>query len=66
MRLPELQNNNKETKKLRSKELSEGWENIKEVFYYQSFLYVPKIIHLELINKYHDNLLIGHFSIEKI
>ena len=31
MRLPELQNDDKEVKKLRSKELPEGWKGIEEV-----------------------------------
>ncbi len=38
MRLLELQNDNKEAKKLWSEGLLEGWEDIEEVLYYQSFL----------------------------
>ena len=34
MRLSKLQNNDKKAKKLRSEELLEGWEDIKEVLYY--------------------------------
>ena len=34
MRLSKLQNNDKEAKKLRSKRLLKGGEDIKEVFYY--------------------------------
>ncbi len=34
MRLPELQDNDKEAMKLRSEGLPEGWEDIKQVFHY--------------------------------
>ncbi len=50
---------------MRSKGLPEGWENIEQVFHYQSLPYVPKVIRSELINKYHDDPLAGHFGIEK-
>lgn len=66
MRLPKLQDNNKKAKKLRVEELLKGWKDIKEVFYYKSLLYVPKIICSKLINRYHNNLLAGYFRIEKI
>ena len=66
MRLPELQNDNKEAKKLRSKQvLPESWEDIEQVLYYQSLPYVPKVIRLELISRYHDNPFAGHFSIKR-
>lgn len=32
---------------------------------YQGFLYVSKVIRLELISKHHDEALAGHFGIEK-
>ena len=65
MRLSKLQDDNKEVKKLRSERLSKGWEDVKEVLYYQGLLYVPKVICVELISRYHDNLLAGHFDIKK-
>ncbi len=34
MRLPELQDNNKEAMKLRSEGLPEGWEDIEQVLHY--------------------------------
>ena len=40
-------------------------DDIKDVLYYQSFLYVLKVIYFELIIKYHNNLLIDYFGIEK-
>ena len=65
MRLPELQDNDKEAKKLRSKGLQENWENIKQVLYYQAFPYASKVICSELINRHHGNLIADHFGIEK-
>ena len=66
MGLSELQDNNKEAKKLRLKQiLLEGWQDIKQVLHYQSFLYIPKLIHSKLINKHYDNPLTGHFGIKK-
>ncbi len=51
MKLPELQNDDKEVIKLRSKGMSEGWEDIRQIFYYQSLPYVLKIIRLLRANK---------------
>ncbi len=65
MRLLELQVNNTEAMKLGSKGLSESWEDIKQVLYYQGHLYVPKVIRSELISRHHDDPLVGHFGIEK-
>lgn len=65
IRLPELQDNDKKAKKLRSRELLEGRENFKEVLYYQNFSYVLKVICLELINRYYNNAFAGYFSRKK-
>ncbi len=65
MRLPELQDDDKEAMKLRSEGLLEGWEDIEQVLYYQGLPYVPKVIHSELISRHHDDPLAGHFGIEK-
>ncbi len=66
MRLLELQDDDKKAKKLRSEQvLPEGWEDIKQALYCQGFLYVPKVIRSELINRHHNNPLVGHFGIEK-
>ena len=65
IKLLELQNDDKEAKKLRSKELPESWEDIERVFHYQSLPYIPKIICSELISIHHNNPLVSHFSIEK-
>ncbi len=65
MRLPELQKDDKEAMKLRSKGLPEGWEDIEQVLHYQGLPYIPKVIHLELISRHHNDPLAGHFGIEK-
>lgn len=65
MRLLKLQNNDKKARKLRSEKLSEDWKDTEKVIYYQSLLYISKVICFKLINKYYDNPLIGYFRIEK-
>ena len=65
IRLPKLQNNNKKSEKLKSERLPEGWEDIKEMFYYKSLLYIPKIICSKIISRHYDNPLISHFGIKK-
>ncbi len=66
MKLPELQDKDKEAKKLRLEQvLSEDWEDIKQVLHYQGLPYVPKVIRSELISRHHNNPLAGHFIIEK-
>ncbi len=65
VRLPELQDDDKEAMKLRSEGLSEGWEDIKQVLHYQGLPYVPKVIRSKLISRHHDEPLAGHFGIEK-
>ncbi len=65
MRLPELQDNDKEAMKLKSEELPEDWEDIEQILYYQGLPYVPKVIRSELISRHHDDPLVDHFGIEK-
>ncbi len=65
IRLLELQDDDKEAKKLRLEGLSESWEDIEQVFHYQGLPYVPKVICSELINRHHNNPLIRHFGIAK-
>ncbi len=65
MRLPQLQDDDKEAMKVRSKGLPEGWEDIEQVLHYQSLPYIPKVIRSELISRHHDDPLVGHFGIEK-
>lgn len=35
------------------------------MLYQKDSLYIPKVIRTEPINKYHNNLLAGHFKIDK-
>ncbi len=65
MKLFELQDNDKEARKLWTERLSKGWKNIKEVLNYQSFQYVFEIIASELINKHYHDLLAKYFGIKK-
>ncbi len=65
IRLPKLHYDDKEAIKLRSEGLSESWEDIRQVLHYQGLPYIPKVIRSELISRYHDDPLAGHFSIEK-
>ncbi len=65
MKFPELQDDSKEAKKLRSEGLLEGWEDIKQVLHYYGLPYIPKVIRSELISRHHDDLLAGHFGIKK-
>ena len=66
MRLFKLADNHKEAKKLHSKRLPKGWEDIEEVLYYEGLTYVLKVICSELISKHHDNPLVGYFGIKKM
>ena len=66
MKLFELQDDDKKTKKLRSEQvLPKGWEEIEQVLYYQGLPYIPKIIRSQLINRHHDDLFAGYFGIKK-
>ena len=65
MRLPELQDDDKEAMMLRSERLPESWENIEQVLHYQDLLYIPKVIRSELISRHNDDFLAGYFGIEK-
>ncbi len=60
-----MQNDNKETMKLRSERLPEGWKDIEQVLHYQGLPYVPKFIRSELISRHHNDPLAGHFGIKK-
>ena len=41
------------------------WDNTKKVLHYQSLPYILEIIWIELINKYHNNLLVNFFGTKK-
>ena len=65
LRLPDLQGNDNQARKLRAAKLPEEWEDIKGVLQYGGLPYIPEIIRSEFISRYHDNSLAGHFGIDK-
>ena len=65
LRLPELQDNDKEAKALRTAGPPEDWEDVEGVVQYRGLPYVPEIIRSEVISRHHDDPLAGHFGIDK-
>ena len=67
LRLHKLQAKDKQARKLKANQQlgQQGWEDINGVLHHQSLPYVPEIIQIELISRYHNNPLAGHFDIEK-
>ena len=66
LRLSELQESDEEAKLLRdSAGPLEGWEDVEGVLQYQGLPYVPEIIRSEVISCHHNDLLVGHFGIDK-
>ena len=63
LKLPKLHESDLEAKELRSRDLLEGWEDVKGIFQHQDLLYVSKIIYSKMISRYYDDLLAGHFEI---
>ena len=45
--------------------MKEVWKNINKILYFQDLSYIFKIIYTELINRYHNNPLAGHFRFKK-
>ena len=43
----------------------EGYEKVDRVLHQQGLPFVPEAIRIELISRYHDDPLAGHFGIEK-
>lgn len=66
MRLAKLQESDEGARKIRAtKKLQEGWKDIDEVLHHQRLLFVLEAICTELISCYHNDLLAGHFEINK-
>ena len=65
LRLPKLQDNDKEAKVLRAGGLPEGWEEVEGVLQFQGLPYVPEIICSKVISCHHNDPLAGHFGIDK-
>lgn len=70
LRLPELLVKNLHTQKvwvkLGEQGLKKGWKLIKRILSYKGLSYILKIVKTELISRYHNNLLVGYFRINKI
>lgn len=45
--------------------LKKSWKAIEVVLNHEHLSYVPEVIQIELINRYHDKPLVGHFGIIK-
>ena len=65
LRLAKLQESDEEAQKIKAEGLDE-YVDVDGVLYYQGLPFVPEVIRTELINRYHDNPLAGHFGIDKI
>ena len=66
LRLHELQESDKEVRRIRATgELQDGYEEVDGVLHHQGLPFIPEIIQTELISWHHDNLLAGHFGINK-
>ena len=65
LKLPNLQSDDNQARKLRAADLPEGWEDIKRVLQYGGLHYILEIIRSELISQHYDNPLVGHFGIDK-
>ena len=65
LRLPKLQDSSKKAKALRARGPPKGWEEVKEVLQYQGLSYILETICYKVISCQHDDLLVGHFGIEK-
>ena len=66
MRLPELQELDKEVRSIRAAgELQDGYKDINGVLHYQGLPFVPEVIQTEIISRHHDDPLAGHFGVDK-
>ena len=66
LRLAKLQELDNEVWKIRAaKMLQDEYKEVDEVLHYQGLLFISKIIWIELISWFHNNLLLGHFGIDK-
>lgn len=72
LRLSELQVKDLQVQKIRSKlgiklesRLKKDWEEIGGVLHHHGLLYVPEIIETKLVSGHHNDLLAGHFGMEK-
>ena len=62
--LQELQETDSEAQELRQ-QVQKSYKKVDGVLHHQGLSFVPEAIRIELISRHHDNLLAGHFGIEK-
>ncbi len=65
LRLLELQAEDHEFQRIREQGLKKSWKEIEEVLHYQSLPHMPEIVRIKLINRHQNDLLAGHFGIDK-
>ena len=67
LRLQELQDEDEQARKLGADQQlgQQDWDDINGILHHQGLPYVLEIIRTELISRHHDDLLAGHFGIEK-
>ena len=65
LRLPDLQGDNNQERKLRAADLSKRCEDIEGMLKYRGLPYIFEIIQSELISQHHNNPLADHFGIDK-
>ena len=65
LRLLELQESDDEARKIRIERLKDVYEEVDGVLHHQGLPFVPKAIRIELISRYHNDLLAEHFDIDK-
>ncbi len=67
LRRPELQVKDQLAGSIREQGLNDDSEEDADgVLHYQGLPYIPEVIRMKLISRYHDNPLAGHFGIHKI
>ena len=65
LRLSELQESDDEAQKIRAEGLKSDYEEVDGVLHHQGLSFVSEAIQTELISRYHNDSLIGHFGIDK-
>ena len=65
LRLMELQAENGQARKIKAEKLGRNSEDSDRILHHQGLPSIPEIIRTELISRHYNNLLAGHFGIEK-
>ena len=66
LRLVKLQVEDSQVHKIEAEKLGRNWQDFNKILYHQGLSYISEIIKTELISRYYNDLLVGHFGIEKI